>query len=51
MFYILDAQGKAPRSHYVGTRRLISSEADAAWVRDREAEAAARREGLTTGAA
>jgi hypothetical protein len=38
MFYKLDEQGLAPRSHYAGARRLISGEADAAWVRAREAE-------------
>jgi predicted DNA-binding transcriptional regulator AlpA len=38
MFYELDQQGKAPRTYYVGTRRFISSEADAAWLRAREAE-------------
>jgi hypothetical protein len=41
MFYELDQLGKAPRTYYVGTRRFISSESDAAWLRDREAEAAA----------
>ena len=39
MFYKLDAQGKAPRTYYVGTKRLISDEADAAWMREQEAEA------------
>jgi len=38
MFYKLEHQGQAPRTHYVGTKRLISDEADAAWLRDREAE-------------
>ena len=41
MFYVLDAKGLAPRSHYAGARRLISDEADAEWVQAREAEAAA----------
>jgi hypothetical protein len=41
MFYELDQLGKAPRTYYVGTRRFISFESDAAWLRDREAEAAA----------
>jgi hypothetical protein len=41
MFYELDQLGKAPRTYYVGTRRFVSSESDAAWLRDREAEAAA----------
>jgi hypothetical protein len=39
MFYVLDAQGKAPRTHYAGAKRLISDQADADWVREREAEA------------
>jgi hypothetical protein len=38
MFYKLADQGLAPKTHNVGTRRLISAEADAAWVRAREAE-------------
>jgi hypothetical protein len=38
MFYKIDQQGLAPQSHYVGTRRLISAEADAAWLAAREAE-------------
>lgn len=38
MFYKIDEQGLAPKTHYVGTRRLISAEADAAWLRAREAE-------------
>jgi hypothetical protein len=41
MFYKLAEQGLAPRSHNVGTKRLISEEADIAWVRAREAENAA----------
>jgi predicted DNA-binding transcriptional regulator AlpA len=41
MFYVLAEQGKAPRTYHAGSRRFISSEADAAWLRDREAEAAA----------
>jgi hypothetical protein len=39
MFYVLDKRGEAPRTHFAGTRRLISGEADIAWVRAREAEA------------
>jgi hypothetical protein len=39
MFYKLDQQGLTPRSYYVGAKRLISDEADAAWMRAREAEA------------
>jgi len=38
MFYKLDEQGRAPKTHKVGARRLISAEADLAWVRAREAE-------------
>jgi hypothetical protein len=39
MFYKLDLQGLAPRSYYVGAKRLISGAADAAWMAEREAEA------------
>lgn len=39
MFYKLDQQGLAPRTHYAGAKRLISDEADIDWVRAREAEA------------
>jgi hypothetical protein len=38
MFYKLDQQGLAPKSHYAGAKRLISGEADAEWLRAREAE-------------
>jgi hypothetical protein len=38
MFYRLDALGLAPLTHYAGAKRLISDEADNAWVRAREAE-------------
>ncbi len=38
MFYKMDALGLAPKSHYVGVKRLISGEADDAWLRAREAE-------------
>jgi hypothetical protein len=38
MFYELDKQGLAPKTHNVGVKRLISGEADIAWVRAREAE-------------
>ena len=41
MFYKLEARGRAPRTHYVGTRRLISPSADADWLAAREAEAEA----------
>ena len=40
MFYLLDGQGRAPRTHNAGVKRLISPEADAAWLREREAESA-----------
>lgn len=38
MFYKLDQMGLAPRSYYVGKKRCISDQADANWLRDREAE-------------
>jgi predicted DNA-binding transcriptional regulator AlpA len=41
-FYILERQKKAPKTHRVGVKRLISPEADAAWLRAREAEAEER---------
>ena len=37
MFYKLDEQGFAPQTHNAGAKRLISDEADAAWLRAREA--------------
>ena len=40
MFYKLESQGRAPRTHNIGVRRLISPEADAEWLRQREAESA-----------
>lgn len=45
MFYKLDAQGKGPHTHNVGSSRRISAEADAAWVREREAEDSAKEAG------
>jgi hypothetical protein len=39
MFYKMAAQGLGPKTHYAGSKPLISDEADAAWVRAREAEA------------
>ena len=36
MFYVLDGQGRAPKTHNVGTKRLISPMADAEWLRERE---------------
>jgi hypothetical protein len=41
MLYKLWAANKGPQSHRVGVKRLISAEADARWVADSEAEAAA----------
>jgi len=40
MFYKLAAAGDAPRTHRAGNKRLISAEADADWLRDREEAAA-----------
>ena len=37
MFFKLDQQGLAPRTHYAGRRRLISGEADEDWVHAHEA--------------
>jgi hypothetical protein len=42
MFYRLEVQGLAPRTHFAGAKRLISPQADAEWLRQREAEAAER---------
>ena len=42
-FYRLLAKGRAPHTYYVGNKRRISPEADAAWLREREAEATAKR--------
>lgn len=42
MFYKLKGVGKAPRTHSVGVRQLISPEADTEWIRQREAESAQR---------
>jgi excisionase family DNA binding protein len=41
MVYKLWSEGRGPATHFVGTKRLVSSEADAAWLSEREAEAAA----------
>lgn len=38
MFYKLGEQGLAPKTHNVGAKRLISAQADAEWLRQREAE-------------
>jgi hypothetical protein len=40
-YYNLKKQGRGPRVMRVGSRDRITPEADADWVRDREAEAAA----------
>jgi hypothetical protein len=39
MFYKLRQQGLAPKVHYVGKKVLVSGEADAEWLAEREAEA------------
>jgi hypothetical protein len=39
-YYNLKKQGKGPRVMRVGSRDRITEEADADWVREREAEAA-----------
>ena len=39
MFYKLESQGLAPATYSVGTSRRISPDADAAWLRQREAAA------------
>lgn len=40
MLYKLWKAGAGPAFYHVGTRRFISAEADAEWIRAREAEAA-----------
>lgn len=42
-YYNLKAEGKQPREYVVGKLIRISPEAEAQWVRDREAESDARR--------
>ena len=37
MFYKIKSQGIAPKTYNVGARQLISAEADAEWLRAREA--------------
>jgi hypothetical protein len=39
MFYKLKAQGKAPSTLPIGRHQTITVEADAAWARERQAEA------------
>jgi hypothetical protein len=39
-FYQLDKLGLTPKTHYVGTKRIIGPVADAEWIRAREVEAA-----------
>jgi hypothetical protein len=41
MFYALDEQGRAPHTHRVGVKRLISPSADQKWLAAREAESMA----------
>jgi hypothetical protein len=41
MFYVLAEKGLAPRTHYIGSKRLVSDQADREWLAAREAEAAA----------
>ena len=41
MYYLLEKEGKAPRTMMIRSCPRISDEADAEWVRAREAEAAA----------
>lgn len=43
MAYALWERGEGPRRFYVGSKVLISAEADAAWRREREAAAAEKR--------
>jgi hypothetical protein len=50
MFYKLDAQGLAPRTHNAGVKRLISPQADADWLRRCEAEAVERDAAATVAA-
>jgi predicted DNA-binding transcriptional regulator AlpA len=42
-FYNLQKQGKAPRVAHVGSRRIITPEAERDWGREREAEATRAR--------
>ena len=39
MLYNLDKAGLAPKTHNVGVKRLISPQADAEWLQQREAAA------------
>jgi hypothetical protein len=39
MYYKLKTQGKAPATLPVGRHQTITAEADAAWARERQAEA------------
>jgi hypothetical protein len=41
MFYKLAEQGRAPLTHNAGAKVLISGEADAQWLAEREAESRA----------
>ena len=40
MWYELKKQKKTPRTHNAGVKQLISPQADADWIAEREAEAA-----------
>jgi len=40
MFYLLRAEGKAPKTYCVGKRRYVGPTADREWLAAREAEAA-----------
>ncbi len=40
-FYTLAERGEAPRTFYVGRRRLVGDEAGKQWLREREERAAA----------
>ena len=42
MGYKLNAEGKGPRLAYVGNKPTVTGEADADWVRQREAGTAAK---------
>jgi hypothetical protein len=41
MAYLLWSKGLGPATYFVGNRRYVSAQADAAWLAAREAEAAA----------
>jgi hypothetical protein len=41
MAYKLWSEGRGPATYFVGSKRFVSAEADAAWLRAREAESSA----------